>query len=54
MIINKEKLDLMSEVLDECENLLKIEYKNSDYEIGLAYLQSIIGMIRQGKKIQKR
>lgn len=51
MKINKENLDLMHEVLDECESLLKIEYKNSDYEQGIAYVKAIIGLVRQGKMI---
>jgi len=51
MKIDRIKLDLMHEVLDECESLLKIEYKNSDYEQGLAYVKAIIGLVRQGKMI---
>ena len=52
MIINKENLDLMHEVLDECESLLKIEYKDSIYELyALPYVKHIIGLVRQGKMI---
>ena len=52
MEIDRIKLDLMHEVLDECENLLKTEYKDSDFEIyGLPYVKQVIGLVRQGKMI---
>lgn len=52
MKIDRIKLDLMHEVLDECENLLKTEYKDSDFEIyGLPYVKQVIGLVRQGKMI---